>query len=233
VRRSREALALARELSHPFSEAFALVLAAPIHRLCGRWKTALEGAEAAIDLSNAHGFLQWSAIGAFERAAALAKLGRLAEGIAGMRAFVEALRSTGRELNLPLLLALLAEAHQEGGQAEEGLALLAEAQERVTKTGERAYEAEVRRLKGDLLLALPTPDPAEAEAAYLGALEVARRQGAKSWELRAATSLARLWKQQGRREEARSLLAPVFDWFTEGFDTRDLRQAQALLDELA
>ena len=95
------------------------------------------------------------------------------------------------------------------------------------------YEAEVHRLKGELLLELPAPDQAEAEAALLGALEVARRQGAKSWELRAATSLARLRQQQGRSKEARALLGPVFDWFTEGFDTQDLRQARTLLDELA
>ncbi len=110
---------------------------------------------------------------------------------------------------------------------------MAEAQAFVARTGERFVEAEVHRIHGDLLLALPTSDHAHAEEAFREALEVARRQSARSWELRAATSLARLLRDQGRRDEACELLQPVYDWFTEGFDTDDLKDAKVLLEELA
>jgi predicted ATPase len=126
----------------------------------------------------------------------------------------------------------LARALGDAGQVEEGLALLAEAQAFVASSGERSEEAEIHRVKGELLLALPTPDPAQAEASFREALGVARRQSARSLELRAATSLARLWQRQGRKEEARALLQPVTDWFTEGFGTADLKDAKALLEEL-
>jgi predicted ATPase/class 3 adenylate cyclase len=231
--RSRDALALARELTHPYSEASALMYAGPVQIWRGEWQAALEVAEALIAHSSEHGFLFHLGIGTFIRAAAFPNLGQLHEGIAGLRAVLDAIRTTGNELASSALLALLAEAHGKAGQAEEGLARVAEAQGFMTKTGERYSEAEVHRVKGDLLLALPTPDPAQAEAAFREALEVACRQSAKSWELRAATSLARLWHGQGRKEEARALLAPVYDWFTEGFDTRDLKDAKSLLEELA
>ncbi len=142
------------------------------------------------------------------------------------------MRRSGSEILTPILLNVLAEALGNAGQVEEGLAVAAEAQAFVAGTGERFAEAEVSRIKGDLLLAHPTPDPAHAEAAFREALDVARRQSARSWELRAATSLARLLRDQGRSDEARALLAPVYDWFTEGFDTADLKDAKALLDEL-
>jgi predicted ATPase len=131
-----------------------------------------------------------------------------------------------------MMLAALAEAHGKAGQVEKGLALIAEAQEFVAKTGECVFEAEIHRIKGELLLARSPSDPAEAETSFREALDVARRQSAKSWELRTATSLARLWERQGKRDEARDLLAPVYAWFTEGFDT-NLRDAKALLEELA
>jgi predicted ATPase len=148
------------------------------------------------------------------------------------------------------LLTLLAEAYGKAGQAEKGLTALTEALDLVNRTGERVYEAELYRLKGTLTLkqfgvgssefgvANPqplTPNPqaeAEAEACFQKALEIARRQQAKSLELRAATSLARLWKEQGKKEEARQLLAEIYNWFTEGFDTADLQEAKALLEEL-
>jgi predicted ATPase len=231
--RSQESLALARELSHPFTQAHALLYANLVHRMRGESRAVLEGAEAAIALSNEHGFLQYAEIGAFHRATALADRGQLQEGIAGMRAILEATQAGGLVLALPVLLASLGEAHGKAGQSEEGLALLDEAQGVVATTGERAYEAEVHRVKGELLLARSPSDQAEAETCFHEALEVARRQSAKSWELRAATSLARLWQRQGREREARELLAPVYAWFTEGFDTQDLKDAKALLEELA
>ena len=126
----------------------------------------------------------------------------------------------------------LIEAYNKIEQPQEGLAVLAEAQALVEKTGERYYEAELQRLKGELLLAQSPDDPAEAEACFHNALEIARRQHAKSLELRTAMSLARLWQRQGKEGDARQLLNDVFVWFTEGFDTADLREARALLDEL-
>ena len=131
------------------------------------------------------------------------------------------------------MAAILAEAHGKAGQASEGLALIARAEELVAKTGERVAESQIHLTKGDLLLARDPSDQAAAEASFHEALEVARRQSARSWELRAATSLARLWQEQGRSQEARELLAPIYEWFTEGFDTRDLKDAKALLAELA
>src|SRR4029453_16499834 len=130
-------------------------------------------------------------------------------------------------------LAFLAEAHGKVGQAEEGLTVLAQALAAVHKTGERLYEAELYRLKGELLLSLSAENHAEAEGCLHQALAVARRQQAKSLELRAATSLSRLWQQQGKRAEAHQLLAEIYGWFTEGFDTADLQDAKSLLAELA
>jgi predicted ATPase len=185
-----------------------------------------------IALSSEHGFSYWAGVGTFGRARALVNQGKLEEGIAGMLAIREALRAAGALMGLPVMLVNLAEAHGKAGQAEEGLAFIDEAQGFVAKSGERSVEAEVHRVKGELLLARSPSDYAEVETAFREALEVARRQSAKSPELRAATSLARLWQQQGREKEARALLAPVTGWFTEGFDTRDLKDAQALLGEL-
>jgi predicted ATPase len=231
--RSRAALARARELSHPYSEASALMYAVGARLVRREWQAALEMAEALIAHSSEHGFLLQLGLGSYYRAAALAHLGPLQEGIAGMCTVLDAMRARGSKMALSFLLAMLAEAHGKAGQAEDGLTRVAEAQRFMAKSGERCFEAEVHRVKGGLLLALPTPHPAQAEAAFREALEVARRQSARAWELRAATSLARLWHGQGRNDEARALLAPVYDWFTEGFDTRDLKDAKALLDELA
>jgi predicted ATPase len=140
--------------------------------------------------------------------------------------------ATGAELLKPCVLALLAEAYGKVGQADVGLTLLDEALATVNKHGERFYEAELYRLKGELLLALSEEHQAEAESCFHQALAIARRQQAKSWELRAAMSLSRLWQQQGKRTEAQALLAPIYGWFTEGFDTVDLQEAKALLEEL-
>ena len=144
-----------------------------------------------------------------------------------------ATQATGQRNGLSVFLALLAEASGQSGQAEAGLRLLAEALAHVDHTGERYYEAEVYRIKGELLLQQAVPDAPQAEACFQQALVVARRQQARSWELRAAMSLSRLWQQQGKRTEARELLAPIYSWFTEGFDTPDLQEAKALLEALA
>jgi predicted ATPase len=130
-------------------------------------------------------------------------------------------------------LALLAEAYGRGGQAEEGLSVLDEALAAVQKTGERWWEAELYRLKGELILAASAEDSAEAEAYFQHAIDIARRQQAKSLELRAAMSLSRLWQQQGKSDAARGLLAPVYGWFTEGFETADLQEAKELREVLS
>jgi class 3 adenylate cyclase/predicted ATPase len=233
LRRSQDALALARELSHPFSEATALFGAGRTHMLRREWQAAVEVAEAVLALSSEHGFQYWVGIGTFMRTSVLAYQGQLHEGIAGMRAILEAMRAGGAVMGSEEIITTLAEAHGKAGQVEEGLALIAEAQEFEAKTGERAFQPEVHRIKGELLLARSPSDRADAEASFRKALDVARQQSAKSWELRAAASLARLWQEEGRKQEARELLAPVYDWFTEGFDTRDLQDAKALLEELA
>jgi predicted ATPase len=230
--RVREARALARELSDPLRQTFVLVNAAILHSYRREYRAALEEAEAGMALGREHGFLGTLGFAALSRAQALTFLGQLDEGIAGLRASLDAVRTSGMKWGSSGVLAVLAQALGNAGQVEEGLAVVAEAQAFVTRTGERCDEVEVHRVKGELLLLLPTPDHAQAEAAFREALEVARRQSAKSWELRAATSLARLWQQQGRKEEARALLQPVYDWFTEGFDTVNLKDAKALLDEL-
>jgi predicted ATPase len=141
--------------------------------------------------------------------------------------------ATGAKVFRPYGLTLLAEVSAQVGQREAGLTLLAEALAVVNDRGEHRWEAELHRLKGELLLARATGHDAEAETCFRQALDVARRQQAKSWELRAAMSLSRLWQRQGKDTEARALLAPIFGWFTEGFDTVDLREASALLEALA
>ena len=142
-------------------------------------------------------------------------------------------RATGAEIIRPYFLALLAEAHGTMGQPEAGLTALTEALTLVDKTGERWYEPELYRLKGELLLQQSSDNYTEAETCFHQAIAIAHNQQAKSFELRAATSLARLWQQQGKRQEAHDLLAPVYGWFTEGFDTADLQDAKALLEALA
>ncbi len=164
---------------------------------------------------------------------AVAERGHTEEGIGEMHRGLTALRATGAGAHRPYCLALLAEAYGHTGQAEEGLSVLAESLDVVEKTGERTWEAEIRRLKGELLLVQSSQNQAEAEACFNRAIDVARRQSAKSPELRAATSLARLWHGQGRAAEARDLLTPLYGWFTEGFGTADLKDAKALLDELS
>ena len=134
---------------------------------------------------------------------------------------------------MPYYLGLLATACLRARQHAEALSLLAEGLHRVDRTGERWFEAELYRIKAEVLLRAPEANPAEAETCLRKAMAVAQKQGARLWELRAATSLAQVWRDQGKRAEAYELLAPVYDWFTDGFDTADLKDAKALLAELA
>jgi len=186
------------------------------------------------------------AMGTIFRGWALTEQGQEEEGIAQIRPDLVAIRARGMNSTVPQLLALLAEACRKAGRIEEGSTALAEALDIITKTGERWYEAELYRLKGDLLLSaergtrdagsspqsLILSPQAEAEECFHQALDIARRQSAKSLELRAVMSLSRLWQRQGKKEEARQMLAEIYGWFTEGFDTKDLQEAKVLLAEL-
>jgi class 3 adenylate cyclase/predicted ATPase len=230
---SQQAVTLAQQLAHPYSLNIALSFAVLCHTLCRETRATQERAEAAMTLAKEHGFQFWMAIGSLLRGWALVQQGQAQEGIEQLHQGLRAHRATGAELGRPYYLALLAQADGIMGQADAGLTVLAEALTHVDTTGERWCESELYRLKGVLLLQQSSGNQTEAEVSFVHALDIARSQQAKSLELRAATSLAQLWQQQGKRQEAHDLLAPVYGWFTEGFDTLDLKDAKALLDELA
>jgi predicted ATPase len=230
-RRIHEALTLAQELSHPFSLAWAFACVAWLHQFRREWPLTQEWAEATIRLATEQGFPFMGAWGTILRGWTLAEQGQEAEEMAHIRQGLAIHRSTGAELGRPYLLALLAEAYRHVGQTGEGLHIVAEALEAVNKAEEREYEAELHRLKGELLLRRASSNE-EVATCFQQALDIARRQQAKSLELRAAMSLARLWQGQGKHAEARQLLAPIYNWFTEGFDTADLREAKGLLEAL-
>jgi predicted ATPase len=232
LRRAAEALTLAHALSHPHSLAAVLCYGALLHCFRREERALREQADSAIALASEQGFPHWCALGSAVRGWALAAQGQAEEGMTQLQQGLAAYRAVGAQLGLSWLLPLLAEAYGKAGQVEAGLQTLAEAWALVAQTQERSYEAELYRLQGALLLARSAAHHAEAETCFHQALEIARRQEAKSLELRAAMSLARLWQQQGKQAEAHELLAPVYSWFTEGFDTADLQDAKALLAEL-
>ena len=231
--RSHEMLTYVQGQSHAFSLVRVLSYAAGLHRLRREVRTTQERTEAALALLTEQEFGQWAAGVTFQQGWVLAAQGQHEEGIAQMHQGLAARLATGAGSTQSGMRGLLAEAYGGIGQAEAGLHLLAEALAWVDTTGERYCEAEVYRIKGELLLQQAIPDAPQAEACFQQALAVARRQQAKSWELRAAMSLCRLWQRQGKHTEARELLAPIYGWFTEGFDTLDLQEARALLDGLA
>jgi TOMM system kinase/cyclase fusion protein len=233
LERIREALTQAREMAHLSSLAYALVWAALLHRFRREREAAQECAATAITLSTEQGFAAYLAWGKIMRGWVLAEQGQGAEGIAQIHEALAASRATGLQAVLPFHLALLAEVCRKVGYGEEGLRILAEALTLANSSGERNYEAELYRLKGELLLQQASGSSDEAETCFHQALDIAHHQSAKSLELRAAMSLSRLWQRQGKRAAAYELLAPVYGWFTERFDTADLREARALLDALA
>jgi predicted ATPase len=192
-----------------------------------------EQAEAAVVLSTEQGFPQLAAVGTSLRGWALAMQGQGEEGMARVRQGIAAWRVAGGAVLVPYFCTILAEVCDHLGHPEDGLQALAEAHTLAEQYEERWWEAEIYRLRGVLLLKQPGTPQAEAEACFQRALDIARRQEAKSLELRAAMSLSRLWHQQGKRQAAHDLLAEVYAWFTEGFDTADLQDAKALLDTLA
>jgi len=232
LQRSTEARILAQELSHPLSHAIALHFSATVHQFRREAQATQTWAEAATMLSREQGLPFWDGSATILLGWALAAQGQSEEGIGRLHQGLQTFRATGAEVQQPSWLALLAETRGWAGQSAQGLEAIAEAFAVIDTTGERYYEAELYRLKGELLLQHAVAQQGEAEESFQQALVVARRQQAKSWELRAATSLARLWQRQGKRVEARELLEPVYGWFTEGFDTADLQEAKALLEAL-
>jgi predicted ATPase len=230
LEKSHEALALTRDLSHSFTTVIALDYAAMLHQFRREELAARERAEKAISLCGDQGFAYYLAWGPIIQGWSLAEQGE--DGIAQLQRGLETLRATGARLRRPYYLALLAEACVKAGEAEEGMSLLDEALTAMRATGERYYEAELHRLKGSLLLARGE-DENQAERSFGRAMEVSRQQGTRSLELRTATSLARLWHKQGKKAQGRQLLEETYRWFSEGFDTPDLREARcALLKEL-
>jgi predicted ATPase len=227
------ALALAHALSHLPSLAFARCWAAYVHQLRRDVLAMYEQAEAAVALSTEEGFSQLAAMGTSLYGWALAMQGQAAAGMAQVRQGITAWRAAGGAVLVPYFCTVLAEVCDHLGHTADALQALAEAHTLVEQHEERYWEAEIYRLRGVLLLRQTGTSPAEAETWLRRALDVARRQEAKSLELRAAMSLARLWQRQGKRGDARELLAPIYDWFTEGFDTADLQEAKTLLDTLA
>jgi predicted ATPase len=230
---SRMALAEARDHAHPFTVAFALHVNCVFNQVLGQRAIVEERSAELMALAAEQRFPPLLGTGTFFHGWALAKRGEVQLGLEQMNRGLSLKRSTGADIKVPYYLGVLGTAYARAGLPVEALPRLAEASALVDKTEERWFEAEVHRRSADIMLQLSKPNRAEAEACLRKAVAVAQKQGARLWELRAATSLARLWRDRGRRAEAHDLLAPVYGWFTEGFDTADLKGAKALLDELA
>jgi tetratricopeptide (TPR) repeat protein len=229
--RAEEALALATRLGSPFSLVFALMHAIALAHLRGDYSVIRLRAETMMQIATEQGFPYWSAIASMVIGRVLVGEGNHDAGITRMRDAMATLRETGGELIYNYALSLLAESYLMAREPGNGLAVTAEAFEGIETSGQHMYEAELWRLRGELL-ALRGGAETEAEHSFERALRVARSQKARSWELRATASLSRLLTRQGKRDEARTMLAEIYNWFSEGFDTADLKDAKALLDEL-
>jgi DNA-binding SARP family transcriptional activator/predicted ATPase len=233
VRRSVEVIALAQKLEHPLTTVFALAFSGRLHRWRHEPGESDRLARAVLEVSETHGIALGEVCGLIEGAWVLSARGRHEDGIAQLRRGLEDWSATGMANHIPEFLAVLAEMYGMAGHYAAALSTLDEAFAEMGRTGERYYEAELHRLRGELLLAGGHGSEQAAGTCFLEAIDVARRQSAKMLELRSATSLARLWQTRGREVEAREFLEPVYDWFTEGFDTADLNEAKHLLDALA
>jgi predicted ATPase len=223
----------AREISQAATLMMALMNTSRLHTVCGDYVTANEQADELVKLANEKRAVYWQANGMTLQGWLFVLTGKAADGAQMITSGIAACRSTGATFHVPSWLLHLAAAHAELGQLDAAWRCTGEAMVTIETNGEKWLEAEVHRVAGEIALKSPKADTAKAEAYFERALAVARQQQAKSWELRAAMSMARLWRDQGKRDEARDLLAPVYGWFTEGFDTLDLKEAKALLDELA
>ena len=234
LKHCHEAIDLAHDLAHATTRAYTLSVAPYVHCFCRDLAGAHKAAEAAVAFCEEERNPFWLAMARVIWGWVLAEEGQVARGLAEIRRGLDEWRATDSAWLWPTYLALLAEALVKANQNEEAFSAIDEALATVRETSEGLYESELHRLRGTILLQLSRQqNEARAEKEYLEALEIARNQAAKSLELRAATSLAGLWREQGKVQQARELLAPVYGWFTEGFDTRDLKEAKALLEELA
>jgi predicted ATPase len=230
---AEQALKDARESRQVTSLLQALALTNMTLSLHGHYAAANALADELVTLANEKAALPWwTAIAMSVRGSLFAIVGKASEAVHMITSGIATQRSTGSTLNHPIMLSSLAKAFADLGRLDEAERCLAEAMAEMNTTKEVIHEAEVNRIAGEIALMSPKPDTGKAEAYFERALAVARQQQAKSWELRAAMSMAQLWRDQGKRDEARELLAPVYGWFTEGFDTRDLKEAKSLLDEL-
>jgi hypothetical protein len=229
--KSEAAVEEAHKLGRAFNVAIALSGACWVDWATGSREELLARADALIAVSDEHGIPYHSAFGTIYRGWALAGSTQTAEGIALLEAGLTAYRATGAVMLVPFFLALLAEAEGMAKQRDEGLGHLAEAERLIAETEERWAEAELHRVRGELLRV--GHDPAAADRSFCQAIDIAQQQSAKFWELRAVISLARLWREQGKRDAAHDLFAPIYGWFTEGFDAPVLKEAKALLDELS
>jgi predicted ATPase len=233
LQRSQELLQLARALEQPLGLAMALSCTSWLHYFRAETPVMYEQATALQALGHEQGFPLYAARGLIMEGWVLVEQGHTAAGIAQMHEGLRAYRATGARMEQTHGLALLAEAYRRDGQTAAGLAVLADALEAVRTTGEHCYEAELYRLKGELLLATSATQQTEGAACVRQALDIARHQQARFLELRATLSQARLWQRQGKPAEAHALLAPIYGWFTGGFDTADLQEAKALLETLS
>ena len=231
---SEEGLRHARETKHLFSLGFALSVGATVHQYRREPKLVRAHSEEAITLSEEYGFPNWLGWARFHHGWALAELGQLEQGVAEMEVGIATLQRQGGVVGQQYAIALLANGYARLGRAEEAISMLTGVLAHVGRTGEKVAQAEMLRLKGEVLLLMRYAGAAEeAERCFRAALEVARAQEARWWELRATTSLAGMLAKHGRRDEARTMLAEIYGWFTEGFDTADLKDAKTLLDELS
>jgi predicted ATPase len=230
---SQQSVSLSERTLHPFSRAWALGLTARLHQFRGEKKETQKCAEMVVEVATEQGFSFWIAWGNLLRGWVLADPNGDPEGLARMRQGLAEWQATDSNWDKLYFLGLLAERYGQWGQADAGIDLINEALMLVEETGERRWEAEIHRLKGQLLLRQDDSDTAEAERCFRRAMAIAQKQKAKSLELRASMSLARVLESKGNREEARTMLAEIYDWFTEGFDTPDLIDAKSLLAKLS
>jgi predicted ATPase len=226
------AVEYARDIGQAASLMFALEHTSLVNWLCGNYEAAKAHADECFTLADEKSSLFWKAAAMLARGDALALKGSAAEAVETITSGLAAWRTTGSTMWLPLHMSCLATGYAGLGQFDEARRCISEAIGTIATTKERWFEPEVDRAAGEIALKSPEQGAAKAETYFKRALAIARKQQAKSWELRAAMSLARLWRDQGKPQQARELLAPIYGWFTEGFDTRDLKEAKALLDEL-
>jgi tetratricopeptide (TPR) repeat protein len=229
-----EAVTLAEQTSHPFDLAAAYHTTGAVLSFSRDWLSSQKESEKVFALAEEHALGDMLKHATTSNALNLAYQEPTGEALERAKQAIESLDAQGVMLARTRYLARMGEAFWKAGLCEDGLAVIAEALALVERTGERVVEAEIWRVKGELLLKAAAGNAqAEAESCYHQAIDIARRQVAKSWELRATTSLARLWQKQGKTAEARQMLAEIYGWFTEGFDTADLKDATALLEELS